>query len=397
MAMPSIAVSAAEPATTFTYEKNSGKPITIPADVAALFNPLQLGDIGTMSHRVVYAPLTRCRAFGNIPQATAIEYYSQRSAPGTLVISEGTVVSAEGHGYFNTPGIWRKEEMEAWKPIVAAVHAQGALFVCQLWHVGRASHPEFQPNGALPMGPSAIAVPAPFQAYVSTGLADYPVPRAMTQADIDSVVESFRVSARNAIDAGFDGVEIHGTNGYIIEEFIKDSMNTRTDGYGGSIENRCRFALEIVAAVTKEVGAGKVGIRLGAHGLFLSPPDSTPYATYTYLLEKLNGLPAPLAYVHFMESRVVGSDDGGAVFSTLPFREVFKGNFLTAGGYSRVSGNEVVKAGHADAVAYGRHFLANPDLPKRFLLDAPLNKYDRNTFYSGGPEGYADYPFMEQQ
>lgn len=362
----------------------------------ALFTPVQLGPY-TLKHRIVYAPLTRCRAFNNVPQPNAATYYGQRATEGGLIISEGTVISEQGRGYPCTPGLYTTEQVEAWKPIVEAVHAKGAIFFSQIWHTGRASHPDYQPNEELPVGPSAKAVGDGTQTFSlkTMQMEDYPVPRALDASEIPAIIDQYRVAAANAIAAGFDGVEIHGANGYLIDQFLKDNVNDRTDEWGGSIENRCRFALEVVKAVAGEIGANKTGLRLSPFGGFLDVSDSHPYALTTYLLEELAKL--DLAYVHLVEPRTAGVDDVDPGRRTLaPFRAVYPGTLIVAGGYNRDDGAAAIESGRADLICYGRHFLSNPDLPLRFKLGAPLNKYDRATFYTQGEEGYLDYPFLEQ-
>lgn len=363
--------------------------------VNPLLQPYSLGPF-KLNHRIVYAPLTRCRAFGTIPQPLAAQYYTQRATAGALMISEGTVVSERGHGYPCTPGINTLEHVEAWKPIVSAVHEKNATFFCQLWHVGRASHPHYQPNEELPISPSAVAIQdGQCFSLKSMQLEDYPVPRALEKDELPAIVEEFRQAAVNARAAGFDGVEIHGANGYLLDEFLKDEINHRTDEYGGSIENRCRFVLEVVKAVVDEIGAERVGIRLSPFGGFLNATDSHPYALITYLLEELNHL--ALAYVHFVSPRVGGNADvpEDPKKSLEPFRRVWRGTLIAAGGYDQESGMKAVETGEADLIAYGRWHLANPDFVKRMALKAPLNQYDRATFYTQAPEGYVDYPFLE--
>ncbi|CAI5956554.1 unnamed protein product [Closterium sp. NIES-64] len=363
-----------------------------------LLTPFTLPDGTELSMRIVYAPLTRDRAVGTIPQPNAATYYSQRAHKGGLMLTEGTCISPEAHGYPDTPGIYTEAQIAAWKPVIKAVHDKGARFYCQLWHVGRASHQEYQPDGAAPMAPSAIPIISEeIKVYISTGPADYPTPRAMTAEEIKKVVEQFRVAARNAIDAGFDGVEVHGANGYLLEQFIKDGINKREDEFGGSLENRLRFPLQVIKAVADEVGASKVGVRLSPYSSFLDASDSDPVGTYLGLVEALNSL--GLAYVHFIEARAQGNADLEDVKETLePFRKAFKGPFIAAGGYKRENGMEAIENGSADLITYGRLFLANPDLPRRFELNAPLNPYDRSTFFSGDQvKGYIDYPFLDEE
>ncbi|BDA42129.1 12-oxophytodienoate reductase 1 [Coccomyxa sp. Obi] len=372
------------------------------SDTNPLLTPWKAGRF-ELAHRVVLAPLTRCRALGTVPQPAAIEYYSQRATKGGLMITEATCIAPEGHGYPETPGIYTQEQINAWKPIVEAVHAKGAKFILQLWHVGRASHSDYQPNGQLPVSSSPI--PPSGKIYTPQGLKDYEVPRALEESEIPKVVEQYRQGARNALEAGFDGVEVHGANGYLIDQFLKSSVNHRKDKYGGPIENRVRFALEITRAVVDEVGADRVGIRLSPFGGFLDAEDEHPYALNTYLLEELNKL--GIAYVHFIEPRAIHSMGVASPHAEFNFqridqnldvfRRAFHGAFIAAGGHSRASGIAAINANHCDAIAYGRPYLANPDLVKRFEIDAPLNKYDRNTFYTQDQKvGYTDYPFLSE-
>ncbi|EFJ47936.1 hypothetical protein VOLCADRAFT_81300 [Volvox carteri f. nagariensis] len=400
----SAATAPAATATTTTtsqpahFDVGDGNLIPVPSDVAPLFTSYKLsGGRFQLSNRIVYAPLTRLRAIGSVPQPSAAVYYSQRAVPGTLLISEATIVAPDGLGYMNSPGVYSSEQLEAWKPVVKAVKDKGALFFCQLWHCGRASHPELQPGGAAPLSSSTRPITSPeYVVYTPSGPKQYAVPRAATKEDIKRVVADYARAAKNAIEvAGFDGVEIHGANGYFIDQFIKDSVNDRTDEYGGSIEKRCRLALEVVEAVVAAVGADRVGIRISPFAQFLDAVDSTPYATHTYLVEQLNKY--GLSYIHMVEPRILGNTEVESSSDSLePFRRVYKGTFITAGGFKADTGAAAVTSGQADLVAYGRWYLANPDLHKRFLLNAPLNKYDRNTFYSPGMEGYIDYPTLEE-
>ncbi|KAI3428554.1 hypothetical protein D9Q98_007376 [Chlorella vulgaris] len=367
------------------------------AATAPLFTPYALPGNLQLKHRMVYAPLTRCRAFDQIPQPNAAQYYAQRSTPGTLLISEATCISDRAHGYPCTPGLYTEEQVEAWKPIVSAVHEKEAVFFAQLWHVGRASHQHYQPNEEQPISASSKAVGSGEQVFSpkSMQMEDYPAPRQLDASELPAIVEQYRVAARNALDAGFDGVEVHGANGYLIDQFLKDGINDRTDDYGGPIENRCRFALEVMKAVCEEVGSEKVGLRLSPFGGFLDAHDSHPYALNIYLLEELNKM--NLAYVHLIEPRVAGSGDRSEGNDSIAsFRSVYNGTLISAGGFNAENGAKAIASGHCDLVCYGRLFLANPDLPRRFQLGAPLNKYDRNTFYSQGTEGYTDYPFLEE-
>ncbi|KAK8959674.1 putative 12-oxophytodienoate reductase 5 [Platanthera guangdongensis] len=336
---------------------------SVSAEKIPLLTPYKMGKFN-LSHRVVVPPLTRCRSYGNVPQPHAVLFYSQRATRGGLVIAEATGISDTAQGYPDTPGVWTKEQVEAWKPIVNAVHDKGAVFICQIWHVGRVSnYVGYQPNGQAPISSSEKQVSPQPQHDGSVSL--YSTPRQLGIDEIPHIVNDFRLAARNAIEAGFDGVELHGAHGYILEQFMKDGVNDRTDQYGGSLENRCRFALEVVEGVVEEIGAEKVAIRLSPFATEADCWDSNPEALGVYMV------------LHEM-------------------RKAYEGTLITAGGYDRDEGNKVVQEGYADLVAFGRLFVANPDLPKRFELDAPLNKYDRTTFYTSDPVvGYTDYPFLE--
>ncbi|XP_060197888.1 12-oxophytodienoate reductase 1-like [Lycium barbarum] len=357
-----------------------------------LLTPSKMGNF-QLSHRVVLAPLTRQRSYGNVPQPHAILYYSQRTTKGGFLIAEATGVSDTAHGYQDTPGIWTKEQVEAWKPIVSAVHAKGGIFFCQLWHTGRVSSKDFQPNGQAPISSTDKTL----KPQISTddgAVAQFPPPRQLMTDEIPQIVNDFRIAARNAVEAGFDGVEIHGAHGYLIDQFRKDQINDRTDQYGGSLENRCRFALEVVEAVVNEIGSDRVGVRLSPFANYLDSGDSNPSALGLYMVESLNKY--GIAYCHMVEPRMktVG-EKVECPESLVPMREAFKGTFVVAGGYDRGDGNKAVDEDRADLVAYGRLFIANPDLPRRFELNAPLNKYNRDTFYTSDPHvGYTDYSFL---
>ncbi|XP_073004065.1 putative 12-oxophytodienoate reductase 11 [Typha latifolia] len=352
-----------------------------------LLSPYKMGGFD-LSHRVVLAPLTRQRSYGNVPQPHAVLYYSQWTSKGGLLISEAAPVSDTANGYTDTPGIWTEEQIDAWRPIVDAVHEKGGIFFCQIWHTGRVSNYGFQPNGQAPI--SCTDKPLTPQVAV----AEFSPPRRLETEEIPLVVNDFRLAARNAIEAGFDGVEIHGAHGYLIDQFLKDQVNDRTDKYGGSLENRCRFALEIVEAVVDEVGADKVGLRLSPYANYMESGDSNPEALGLYMVNSLNKF--GILYCHMVEPRMVKAGEKFVTpHSLLPMRNAFKGTFIAAGGYDREEGNKTIADGYADLVAYGRLFLANPDLPRRFELDAPLNKYNRDTFYTSDPViGYVDYPFL---
>jgi 12-oxophytodienoic acid reductase len=360
-----------------------------------LFQPYQLGSFH-LSHRVVMAPLTRCRSYNTIPQPHAALYYSQRATAGGLIIAEATGISVTHQGFPHTPGIWTQEQTEAWKPIVKAVHDKGAIFFCQLWHCGRVSHNAYQPNGAAPISSTTKRVHGKLVLPNGTDMAEYSTPRAIETKEIPGIVEDFRVSARNCIEAGFDGVELHGAHGYLIDQFTKDGINDRTDEYGGSVENRSRFLLEIVAAVAKEIGAHRLGVRLSPFSHYADASDSDPVSHFTYLIQALQ--PFNLLYVHCVEPRVKGNTDIETNESLEPIRKAWKhSTFIAAGGYSRDEANEAVKTGRADLIVFGRFFVSNPDLPLRFKLHAPLNHYDRSTFYTQDPViGYTDYPFLSE-
>ncbi|KAL2460577.1 12-oxophytodienoate reductase 1 [Abeliophyllum distichum] len=359
------------------------------SDVIPLLTPYKMGKFN-LSHRVVLAPLTRNRSYNNTPQPHAAVYYSQRASSGGLLITEATGVSDTANGDPNTPGIWTKEQVEAWKPIVDAVHQKGCIFFCQLWHVGRVSDYEFQPNGQAPISCTDKGITP------GLGGVNWPRPRRLRTDEIPGIVNDFRLAARNVIEAGFDGVEIHGANGYLIEQFMKDQVNDRTDQYGGSLENRCRFALEIVEAVVNEIGADRVGMRLSPFNGFMDCVDSNPEVLGIYMANVLNKF--NMVYLHMIEQRrmVRLGKKHEVHLSLFPMRKAFKNTFIVAGGFNRSDGNKVIAANYADLVAFGRMFLANPDLPRRFELDAPLNKYDYSTFYTQDPvRGYTDYPFLE--
>ncbi|KAJ4967262.1 hypothetical protein NE237_019111 [Protea cynaroides] len=356
-----------------------------------LITPYKMGKF-QLFHRVVLAPLTRLRSFNCIPQPHATLYYSQRTTKGGLLISEATVISETAQGYPHTPGIWTKKQVEAWKPIVEAVHAKGGIFFCQIWHVGRVSNTDFQPNGQAPIS----STDKPLKPRGGSSDIDVKFrPRRLETDEIPQIVNDFRMAARNAVEAGFDGVEIHGAHGYLLDQFLKDQVNDRTDKYGGTLENRCRFPLEVVDAVVDEIGADKVGIRLSPFANYSDAGDSNPEALGLYMVESLNKY--GIQYCHMVEPRMkTMGEKGETTQSLLPMRKAFNGTFIVAGGYDREDGNKAIASHYADLVAYGRIFLANPDLPRRFELNAPLNKYNRGTFYIHDPVlGYTDYPFLE--
>lgn len=359
---------------------------------APLLTPYKLGNFN-LAHRVVLAPLTRQRSYGNVPQPHAILYYSQRASNGGLLICEATGVSDTAQGYPDTPGIWTKEQVEAWKPIVDAVHAKGGIFFCQIWHVGRVSNEGFQPNGQAPIS----CTDKPLTQASGIDAAQFTPPRRLRSDEIPLVINDFRLAARNAIEAGFDGVEIHGAHGYLIDQFMKDKVNDRTDNYGGSLENRCRFALEVVEAVANEIGPHRVGFRMSPFADYMESGDSNPEGLGLYMAQSLNKY--GILYCHVIEPRMITVGEiKECPQSLLPMRKAFNGTFISAGGYNKEDGNKAVAKGSTDLVAFGRLFLANPDLPKRFELNAVLNKYHRDTFYISDPVlGYTDYPFLEDE
>jgi N-ethylmaleimide reductase len=354
-----------------------------------LFSPLELGPY-TLKNRIVMAPLTRSRAGADgVPTEIMAEYYRQRASAG-LIISEATCIAPEGVGYMGTPGIWNGEQVAAWSRITQAVHDRGGRIFCQLWHVGRISHPDLQPGGALPVAPSAIK-PAG-QVYTPTGLQDYVTPRALDLDELPGIVRAYRVAASNAIAAGFDGVEVHGANGYLLDEFLRDGSNQRTDAYGGSLENRARLLLEVVEAVAGTVGAARTGVRLSPVQPFNDMRDSDPEGHFCKVVELL--APLGLAYLHVTE---LGKDSPGAAgpwFDPRGLRAQWPGVFMSNHGYDAASGNTAIASGTADLVAYGALYIANPDLVERFKAGAPLNSPDPSTFYIGGERGYTDYPTL---
>jgi len=364
----------------------------------ALFQPIRLGR-HSLVHRVAMAPLTRSRAGqpGNVPTPMNVEYYRQR-AGAALIITEATQISQQGQGYAWTPGIHSLEQVEGWRAVSDAVHAENGKIFLQLWHVGRVSHPVFQPGGGLPVAPTAMAVPGKTFIVDDNGngaWADVPVPQALTLEGIAQIVQDFRVAARNAMAAGMDGVEIHAGNGYLLDQFINSHSNHRTDAYGGSVENRTRLLFEVVEAVSDEVGAINVGVRLTPMGRFMGMGDDTPEATFGHIAQRLNDW--NLAYLHLVEPAIVGTvkDEQydprwDAIIKLM--REQFKGVLMLAGGYTLESATRAIESGRADLIAFGRPFIANPDLPARFRDVLPLNEADPSTFFGGSAKGYIDYP-----
>ncbi|MGJ4995440.1 alkene reductase [Bradyrhizobium sp. HKCCYLS3077] len=354
-----------------------------------LFEPAKLGPI-TLANRIVMAPLTRNRAVEGLAAGPlTATYYAQRADAG-LLISEASQVSQQGQGYQDTPGIYSKEQIAGWRKVTDAVHAKGGRIFIQLWHVGRISHVSLQPNGGAPVAPSAIA--AKTKTFVGGTFADVSAPRALELNEIPGIVEAFRQAALNAVEAGFDGVEIHGANGYLLDQFAKDGANKRMDGYGGSIENRARLMLEVAKAVSGAIGAGKTGIRLSPVTPANDISDSNPQALFDYIVDQLNAL--NLVYIHVIEGATGGPRDV-APFDYASLRKRFKGTYIANNGYDRALADKQLDANAADLIAFGRPFIANPDLVERLKANAPLNELDRATLYGGGEKGYTDYPTLK--
>lgn len=353
-----------------------------------LLTPIAVGPI-TLPNRIVMAPMTRSRAEnpGQVPVDIMAEYYAQRASAG-LIISEGSPVSPMGHGYLHTPGIHSREQVEGWKKVTRAVHEKGGRIFLQIWHVGRVSHPDFH-GGALPLAPSSINPET--ECYTPMGKKSTVVPKEMSILEIRDVVMQFVTGAINAREAGFDGVEIHGANGYLIEQFLRDSSNRRTDEYGGSIANRSRFLTEIVDGVGRAIGRDRTGLRLSPANVWNVPADSDTRALYDSVIGALSG--TGLAYLHLREKAAdVSAIPNMVVNVTEHYRARFKGVLMTNTSFDRESGNAAVEKGLADLVAFGAPFIANPDLVDRFANGRPLNVPDPSTFYTGGARGYVDYP-----
>jgi len=360
-----------------------------------LFTPLQVGDM-MLANRIVMAPLTRNRALpGRVPGPLQAEYYSQRASAG-LIVTEASQISAEGQGYLDTPGIYSPEQVAGWRTVTDAVHAAGGRIVIQLWHVGRISHVSLLPGGQPPV--SSTTRRANGKTFTAKGFEDVSAPRALRLDEIPRLLNDYRHAARCALQAGFDGVEVHGANGYLIEQFLRDSTNDRRDAYGGSIQNRTRLLLEVMNAVVGEVGAARTGLRLSP----VTPAndigqDSEPQALFNHAVEQL--APLKLAYLHVVEG-ATGGDRDVAPFDYAALRERYKaghaaGAWMVNNGYDRAMALAQVENGAADLVAFGRPFIANPDLPRRLREDRPLNTPQRETFYGGGAAGYIDYPTLE--
>ena len=353
-----------------------------------LFEPIELGPYH-LANRIVMAPLTRSRASAaGVPTDLMAEYYAQRASAG-LIVAEGTNISAQARGYAWTPGLYTRAQIEAWRPVTAGVHARGGRIFPQLWHVGRISHPSLQPHGALPVAPSALRPQA--TAYTESGFEPCTTPRALAVEEIAAIVGQYRQAAANALAAGFDGVEIHAANGYLIDQFLRDSTNERRDAYGGSPENRARLLLEVVSAVAGVCGAGRVGVRLSpvspVNGAAL---DSDPAGTYGLVVARLDEL--RIAYIHLIEGVTQGPREVSGGFDFQALRRAFHGRYIANNGYDLELALEARRRNLADLVSFGRLYIANPDLVERLRARAPLNTPDRSTFFGGGAAGYTDYP-----
>jgi N-ethylmaleimide reductase len=367
----------------------------------SLFSPLRVGPY-QLKHRLALAPLTRMRAEkpSLAPRPLNAEYYAQRATPGGLLIAEASPVMATAFGSPGVPGIYTEQQVAGWRKVVDAVHAKGGVIFLQLWHVGRVSHSSFQPGDVLPVAPSAVAIPHDLK----TGTADgkvtvYETPRALETSEIPGVVDAYRQAAKNALLAGFDGVEIHGANGYLIEQFLQSHTNLRADQYGGSIENRTRFLMEVTRAVVEVWGANRVGVRLSPYGIANGSGEPDPMPLYAYVVQSLN--PFGLAYLHLIEPRSSGAGRAEVNHQNVPsamvlFRPIWNGVLIAAGGFTGETANAAIEADHADAVAFGRIFISNPDLPRRLQRGFPLTPYNRATFYGGDVAGYTDYPVHDE-
>ncbi|MBB4063432.1 alkene reductase [Gellertiella hungarica] len=369
-----------------------------------LYEPAQIGAI-PVKNRIAMAPLTRNRSPHAVPNDLNVEYYRQRAGAG-LIITEATPVSHQGQGYADVPGLYLPESLAGWKKVTDAVHEAGGRIVVQMWHVGRISHTSLQPDGGQPVAPSAITAKSKTFIYDESGAGQFvptSEPRALELSEIPGIVEDYRKAARAAIDAGFDGVEVHAANGYLIDQFLRNGTNKRTDAYGGSIENRTRFLKEVLDAVTAEIGAERTGIRISPVTPANDASDSDPQPLFTRVVEILAGY--DLAYVHVIEGATGGDrafSQGAKAFDWAALRAAYqkaggKAAWMVNNGYDKALAEKVVDNGEADLVAFGRPFIANPDLVERLKSGAPLNKPDQATFYGGGATGYTDYPVMENE
>jgi N-ethylmaleimide reductase len=353
-----------------------------------VLSPIKIGSY-RLPNRVVMAPLTRMRSPDGIANELMAKYYTQRASAG-LIISEATPISPQAIGYPAIPCIYTQEHVEGWKKITTAIHANNGHIFLQLWHVGRISHPDYH-NGELPVAPSPIQPKG--QAITPSGMKPFVTPRDLSITEIQDIVENYRQAAEYALAAGFDGVEIHGANGYLIDQFLRDGSNQRTDDYGGSVENRTRFLLQVTEAVISVWGAERVGIRLAPSGTFNDMTDSVPEALFVYVLQQLNQF--NLAYLHVVDALESDIRHGANVVELAVLRAAYNGTLIVCGGYDYECANETIEQGLADAVAFGQLYIANPDLVERFAINAPLNEPDAHTFYGGDAKGYTDYPSLK--
>jgi N-ethylmaleimide reductase len=358
-----------------------------------LFTPVRLGAIEA-PNRIVMAPLTRMRAGpGRVPTPLMAEYYAQRAAAG-LIVTEATAISQQGTGCPNSPGIYTVEQIAGWQHITETVHQAGGRIFLQLWHMGRISHTSFQPDGGLPVAPSAIA-PRSGQVLTESGMQPYVTPRALKKEELPGIVAQYAAGAEHAKIAGFDGVEIHNANGYLLDQFLRDGTNHRTDEYGGPVRNRSRLTLEVTVAVTRVWGPDRVGIRFSPGGVFNDMHDSNPLATFSHVLHELNRF--NLAYAHLVLSTEDDLRHGAVPVPLAALRKEFQGPLIVANGFTCATATQALAEDLADAVAFGRLFIANPDLPERFRWNAPLNPLDEATLYGGAKKGYIDYPALGPQ
>lgn len=359
--------------------------------MTTLFDPITIGEI-SLNNRIVMAPLTRNRAIaGNCPGPMTVDYYRQRAAAG-LIIAEASQISPMGQGYLDTPGIYSQEQVAAWRHVTDAVHQAGGKIVLQLWHVGRISHTSLLPEGAAPV--SSSAQPSKAMTFTRNGFEPVSPARALTDEEIPDLIEGYRKAARNALDAGFDGVEIHAANTYLIEQFLRDSVNDRTGPYGGTVQNRARLLLEVVQAVTKEVGAGRTGVRLSPMTTFGNSTelDSNPQALYGYVVEQL--APFGLAYLHVIEGETGSSRQTVEAFDYEALHSKYPGAWMVNNCYTRDDALAKIASGKADLVAFGRPFISTPDLVRRLKENLPFNELQADKLYGGGAEGYIDYPVL---
>lgn len=369
--------------------------------MSSLFDSLAAGDLA-LANRVVMAPLTRNRSPKAVPQPVTATYYAQRATAG-LIITEATAISHQGQGYADVPGLYGADQIEGWKRVTSAVHQAGGRIVVQLWHVGRISHTSLQPDGGAPVAPSAIAAKSKTYVIDAEGKGAFvptSAPRALDIAELPGIVADYRKAARAAIDAGFDGVELHAANGYLIDQFLRSGSNQRTDAYGGSIENRARLLFEVLDAITAEIGAGRVGIRISPVTPANDASDPQPQPLFGYVVQGLARY--GLAYVHVIEGATGGARDfqqGDAPFDYAALKSAYrqaggKGAWMVNNGYDGAQAQQAVASGQADLVAFGKPFISNPDLVRRLREQAPLNEWDQSTFYGGGEKGYVDYPAL---